>query len=328
METRASHVLIGSAVLLFTLLFMGMIVWLSSADIDSETKTYDIFFRGSVAGLAVGGDVRYRGIRIGRVLQIVIDPDDPSQVRAVVDVDKATPIREGDVAKLKLQGITGVAYVNIEGAVARSPLLTTPPLAERPVIPSAPSELERLFSGAPELLGRAIIVSERLADLLGEDNQAQFAGILSDLKLLTGTLANQQSGIENTLIAMERSAASVASAAGKADALVDDLSETMAVARGTMIGIDQAVSVDFGALVNELRATNRDLAATMTSVNRIVQGSEQSLVDFTHDGLSEAQRFITEARLMVAAISRLTERLEAGGAQTLLGVQGAEVDAE
>ena len=171
-------------------------------------------------------------------------------------------------------------------------------------------------------------MSERLAYLLGEVNQAQFAVILSDLKLLTGTLADQQSGIENTLIAMERSAASVASAAGKADALVDDLSETMAVARGTMIGIDQAVSVDFGALVNELRATNRDLAATMTSVNRIVQGSEQSLVDFTHDGLSEAQRFITEARLMVAAISRLTERLEAGGAQTLLGVQGAEVDAE
>ena len=60
----------------------------------------------------------------------------------------------------------------------------------------------------------------------------------------------------------------------------------------------------------------------------IVQGSEQPLVDFTHDGLSEAQRFITEARLMVAAISRLTERLEAGGAQTLLGVEAAEVDAE
>ncbi|MDF1720192.1 MAG: MlaD family protein [Minwuia sp.] len=328
METRGSHILIGSAVLLFTLLFMGLVIWVSGSDLDDETRSYDIYFRGSVSGLATGGDVRYRGIRIGRVGDIEIDSDDPSQVRATVEISNNLVIKEGDVARLKLQGITGVAFVSIEGAVAGSPPLGTPPLAKRPIIPSAPSELEKLFSGAPELLGRAIVVTERLADLLGEDNQAQFAGILADLKVLTGTLASQQAGIANTLQAMERSAASVASAASKADALIDDMAETMSVARGAMIGIDQTVSRDLGALIAELRATNQDMAGVMASANRIVQRAEEPLVGFTQDGLGEAQRFITEARLMVAAISRLTERLETGGAQTLLGVEGAEVDAQ
>lgn len=328
METRGSHILIGSAVLLFTLIFMGLVIWVSGGDLDKESRAYDIYFRGSVSGLAVGGDVRYRGIRIGRVAQIVIDSDDPSQVRAMVEISDDLVIKEGDIARLKLQGITGVAFVSIEGAIAGSPPLGIPPLAKRPIIPSAPSELEKLFSGAPELLGRAIVVTERLADLLGEDNQAQFAGILADMKVLTGILASQQAGIENTLLAMERSAASVASAASKADTLMDDAAETMAVARGAMVGIDQTVAQDLGALIAELRATNQDMAGVMASANRIVLRAEEPLVGFTQDGLGEAQRFITEARLMVAAISRLTERLETGGAQTLLGVQGAEVNAE
>ncbi|MEC9347739.1 MAG: MlaD family protein [Pseudomonadota bacterium] len=328
METRASHILIGSAVLLFTLAFLGFAIWLSRVDVNREVKLYDIYFRGSVAGLAVGGDVRYRGIRIGAVEAIRIDPADPGQVQVTVELDSTTPIREGDVASLKLQGITGVAYVNVEGAVARSPRLTVPPGHELPVIPSVPSDLERLFAGAPELVGRAILVAERLADLLGEQNQTQIAGILTDLKTVTGTLAEQQDRIASTLVELERSAKSVSAVAAKAEGLVDDTSETMALARGAIVGFDNLVNHDATALIDELRATNRDLAIIAATASGVMQQSEESLVGFTQDGLGEVQRFVTEARLLVASLSRLAERIESGGAQSLLGRGGAEVNAE
>lgn len=328
METRASHILIGGAVLLFTVAFLGFAIWLSRVDVNREVRLYDIYIRGSVAGLAIGGDVRYRGIRIGAVEAIGIDPQDPGQVRVTVEVDNSNPIREGDVASLRVQGITGVAYVNVEGAVARSPLLGTPPGRERPVIPSVPSDLERLFSAAPELIGRATQVAERLADLLGEQNQHQIAGILVDLKAVTGTLAQQQDRIASTLVELERSARSVSGIAGKTGTLIDDTVETMALARGAIVGFDNMVSHDATALITELRATNRDLAIVAATASSVMQQSEESLVGFTQDGLGEVQRFITEARLLVAGLSRLTERIESGGAGRLLGSGGAEVSAE
>ncbi|ANK80113.1 MAG: hypothetical protein TEF_04410 [Rhizobiales bacterium NRL2] len=333
METRASHLLIGSVVLIFTLAFFGFAIWISQAGLDEAKRVYDIFIRGSVAGLSVGGDVRYRGIKVGSVTDIRIDPDDPTQVRTVVEIDEDVPIREGDIATLKLQGITGVAYVNIEGAAAKSPPLTTPPLAPRPIIPSAPSDIEKLFSGAPELLSRAIVVTERLADLLGSENQESIGGILSDLKTVTGTLAGQDMRIDSVLRSLDSSAADIAATMKSARQLVDrssgvidDAEETLAVARGAMTGVDQVVTKDARALIGELRQTNRDLGEMMSTLNGLLQNNEEYLSSFANDGLGEFQRFITEARLLIASLSRLTERLEAGGAQSLFGSGGAVVE--
>lgn len=332
METRASHLLIGAAVLLFTLLFLGLAVWLARVDFDRETRLYDIYFQGSVAGLGIGGEVRYRGIRIGTVTSIGIDPKDPSQVHVAVELDTATPIREGDTASLRLAGVTGVSYINIEGARAGSPLLTATPNAPRPVIPSTPSELERLFSSAPELVARATLVAERLAELLNEQNQQQIAGILSDMKAVSGALADQRQQIQNTLIALEQSANDVAGVTsdarqlmGKTNRMLDDASETMAVARGAIVGIDQTVGRDLGQLIAELRETNRQIGGAARTANEILQESREPLVSFSHDGLSEMQRFLAEARQLVATISRLTDRLESGGAPSLLGFEGDEV---
>lgn len=333
METRASHLLIGSVVLIFTLAFFGFAIWISQAGLDESKRVYEIYIRGSVAGLSVGGDVRYRGIKVGSVTDIRIDPDDPTRVRTVVEIGEEVPIREGDIATLKLQGITGVAYVNIEGASARSPQLTAPPLASRPIIPSAPSDIEKLFSGAPELLSRAILVTEQLTELLGSDNQDSISGILSDLKTVTGTLAGQDMRIDSVLRSLDSSAADIAATMKSARALVerssgviDDTEETLAVARGAMAGVDQVVTRDGRALIGELRQTNRDLGEMMSTLNGLLQSNEDYLSSFANDGLGEFQRFVTEARLLIASLSRLAERLETGGAQSLFGNEGAVVD--
>jgi len=96
-------------VLLLTLAFFGFSIWLARVDLDQKLQSYDIHFSGSVAGLGVGGDVRYRGIKIGSVTSIAIDPDNPARVLTTVAVDGTTRLREGDVARLALQGITGIA---------------------------------------------------------------------------------------------------------------------------------------------------------------------------------------------------------------------------
>ncbi len=106
METRASHLLIGGFVLLFVVGLFGFAIWLARIEIDREFAYYDIYFTGSVAGLGVGGDVRYRGIKVGTVVDITINPDDPSRVGVTAQIGSDTPIREGDRASLQLSDIS------------------------------------------------------------------------------------------------------------------------------------------------------------------------------------------------------------------------------
>ena len=62
-----------------------------------------------MSGLQQGGQVLYRGIPIGQVDDIRIDPDNVETVLVMVDVDRETPIKADTVATLEFQGLTGIA---------------------------------------------------------------------------------------------------------------------------------------------------------------------------------------------------------------------------
>lgn len=317
--------------LLISLSFFGFAIWLAQVDLDQESRDYEIHFTGSVAGLGVGGDVRYRGIKIGSVTSIRINPEDPSRVLTRVEIDGDTPIRKGDQASLALQGITGIAYINIDGAQAGAPPLATVTRKGVPVIPSKQSNIERLFASAPELLTKAILVTDNLAKLLGEENQQSIAGILADMKVLTGTLAGQENRVDNVLKSLESSAADIAATMASArglvqrvDLVIDDASETLAVGRGAIAGIDQMVTNDVGQILSELKTASADLAVITATFARVAENNEDDLESFASDGLGDFRRFINESRLLVSSLARLTEQLESGGAQSLFGVRGAE----
>ena len=128
---------------------IGFVAWLAKVDIDREFNAYHIFFEGSVTGLSSASNVLYRGIPVGTVNEVIIDPDDSSRVRVTVEVASNTPIREDSVATLELQGITGASLIQITGGSADSPELVAKSDQTLPVIRSKPSSFQQLFAGAP-----------------------------------------------------------------------------------------------------------------------------------------------------------------------------------
>ena len=70
METRASYVLVGAFVLLMLAAAGLFVVWLGRYQAEETFAYYDIYFGESVAGLQVGGAVRYQGVEVGRVQDI------------------------------------------------------------------------------------------------------------------------------------------------------------------------------------------------------------------------------------------------------------------
>ncbi len=101
--------IVGAVVLALIAGLAGFSAWLVKSDIDTLATAYAIYFEGSVTGLQEGSQVQYRGIPVGRIVTIGIDPDNVERVRAIAEIDDNTPITEDTIATLEMQGITGIA---------------------------------------------------------------------------------------------------------------------------------------------------------------------------------------------------------------------------
>ena len=69
----------------------------------------------------------------------------------------------------------------------------------KPVIPTKPGALGELLSSAPKLLERITTLSERLAELLSDQNQESLSGILANVDRLSKALADRGPEIAATL---------------------------------------------------------------------------------------------------------------------------------
>lgn len=328
METRAGYLLVGVIVLVVVLAAVAWVFWLTHGDARRSFDFYDIHFRGSISGLGVGGDVRYRGIKVGSITNITIDPNDPEQAAVTVQIDSDVPIREGDVAAVQVQGITGIAYINIAGATGDSPPLTSEDRKKYPVIPSLPSNFEQLFTDAPEMIANANVLLTRLADVVSDENRTRIATILDNLETLSAALATSTQHIDTIMTSFARTSEELAAAATGVNELTGDARALVGRLNTVVDNVDDVVTDDAKLLVNEFREAADSVQQLAETAERILRANEQGLEDFTTTGVGEFIRFLNEARVMLNGLTRLVERIEAQGARVFLGQQRPELRAE
>jgi phospholipid/cholesterol/gamma-HCH transport system substrate-binding protein len=228
------------------------------------------------------------------------------------------------VAELQLQGITGVSQVALSGGSAASPALTQAPPGERyPVIDSRPSQFQRLFSGAPELIGRGIELLEQATKLVSDQNVRSVGQLLEDLNSVSGAVASRASDVSDIVANLQRTSQEMSQAAaavtklvatldGRVGTLAEGAEQTLAVARGTMSGIDGVVEGDLKRLLDSVTRVSSGLS-------NLVDETRQPVVDFSGDGLYELSALIGEMRDLMSSLSRLSGRIEADPAQFLFG---------
>ncbi len=227
METRANYVAVGAFVIVILIGAFISVLWLSSAQFQREGAIYDIYFRGSVSGLTESAPVRYKGVLIGRVINIRLDPENVERIRVRIEVDAATPIKQDAVAELEAQGITGLAFVQITGGSNASPVLEKREDKRYPIIASRQSGLEEVVTSAPELFKRATQVADRIALVLSDANVAAIAQTLDHISSVTGTLADSRSQIDKIVIDTSKTMFEMRAAATEATSLLRDFHETL-----------------------------------------------------------------------------------------------------
>lgn len=175
---------------------MFFFAWLLGSGRGHTYEHYAIYFEGTVNGLGIGSPVRYLGVNVGSVDSISLDDKNPNRVLVIATVDNHTPIRQDTVAELKFQGITGVAYIDLNGTTLDSPELTKNYAEQYMVIQSQQTGIEKALNDIPHMIERLSELADRANRLLSDDNITAISGIMRNLDQLSGQVAgNSDSGI-------------------------------------------------------------------------------------------------------------------------------------
>ena len=185
MNNKVNYTLVGIIVLVGITLMLAFAYWMLKPSSESETKTYLIYFNESVLGLNLEAPVKYRGISVGKVTHLRINPKNTEQVEVQISILKSTPIKEDTVARLTAQGITGLSYINLNLGHNHAPELKAKEGQKYPVIKTVPSFFENFEQSLGTVSGKLSRTLGRTEQLLGEINQQKIALILKHTASVT-----------------------------------------------------------------------------------------------------------------------------------------------
>ncbi len=325
METRANFVAVGLFVIALFLSMLAFIIWLSNWQAERSYKEYWIFFDGSVKGLRVGSSVTFRGITVGEVTSIGFPGDgNVEQILVKTRIEDDAPIRTDTVASLEIQGLAGGALIALKGGSNAAQPLEAEPGKRYAAIPSAPSEIDRLLQGAPALVEQVQELVGRATLLFGDQNRAAVTGMLANINTLSATLANKSASIDAIVEDTRGTLAELRQAAGSVQLIGKALEKDLPVATREAVATMQNVrgmSKDIEGFVKQAGSTAKSFQRTSDAATAILQENRRAINDFTGTTLYDMNGFLSESRVLIDNLNRLSSDVRRDPARFLFGGQ-------
>lgn len=203
MESRVNYGVVGLFVIILGLFGIIFPLWLSAGLNHASYDYYLVYMNESVDGLSPNAPVKYNGVSVGNVAEIDLNLQNTQQVKLLLKIEEGTPITTNTTATLRSQGVTGVAYVGLNGgAIAGAKPLAIQAGEKYPVIPSTPSTMVRIDTAVTQLLKNMDTLSQQLSNTLSPQNQSLLKQTLRELNQLGGqrlpeTLTQMQGVLSN-----------------------------------------------------------------------------------------------------------------------------------
>lgn len=177
METDKHYFIVGLFIIGFSVAAAVLAVWLVGTG-HRDDVVYRIHFAESVSGLSVGDAVKFHGVDVGTVKAIALDPTDPRLVQVDIRLHNEVAVKTDTKATLKLKGITGVVFIELDGGSPEaSTLLASTAEGRIPEIPSERSTLNTTLDLLPKLLERFASIENQVRRVLTD-----VSSVTSDIK--------------------------------------------------------------------------------------------------------------------------------------------------
>jgi phospholipid/cholesterol/gamma-HCH transport system substrate-binding protein len=284
METRANYVVIG----LFTLAVIaggfGFVYWFSRAGDGSERVPYRVVFDGAVSGLRTGGWVLFNGIKVGEVSDLRLNPDNPRQVVATINVDRSVPMRADTKVGLDFQGLTGIAAISVKGGAPDAPRLASPD-GGPPVLTAEQAATQDVTATIREVAANAGALVRRVDDMLVE-NRDSLKTTLTNLETFSAVLARNSDRLDRIMAGLE-----------------------------TITG-DQ--------VKGELLDTARSMRTLSENLDKRTAEISVGLTRFSKDGLREYEALAVDARRTLADFSRAIRNFDRNPQRVIFGPSSSD----
>ena len=287
MESKVDYTLTGLFILLLSSAIFAFAFWLGKYnDGDYAYLRYKVYLTESVAGLAPEASVKFHGVDMGKVETIRINPNSSEEVELVLKMKKETPIKIDSFATLRFYGITGLAYIEIEGGKKESPLLETSD-KHMATIPTSPSLIKRLDESLSTVASKLSRSLDR-ADLLFSDaNIHNVSQSLENLRSLTNKIDSYQEQIKLLL--------------AQGIEVENNASRTLQSINNTAQGTKQATEVlqkKFTATLQSMEATSNQSHALINKITAKVDRGDYDLQGIAAPTLNELNDLIMQSKTL------------------------------
>jgi phospholipid/cholesterol/gamma-HCH transport system substrate-binding protein len=195
MYSKVNYTLIGIFVMLLTAGMIFFAFWLGNSGFKDEYDLYLLRMKESVSGLSKDSSVKLKGVDIGTVSDIRVNPKNIEEIDIILKIKKGIPIKEDMRATISMFGLTGLSFVEIEGGSNESSTLQ-PSEGKMPVIKAGASVLNRLETNLGTLSDKMVAVLERGEKVLSDENLQNFSALLDH----SNQIAARGTGVEEKLM--------------------------------------------------------------------------------------------------------------------------------
>ena len=184
MITKSQKIRLGVFLIVAAfLLVVSLIVVSAPKFLEKRDRYYIEYVDVSVGGLEAGTPVKYHGIRVGRVDDVYVDPEDITKVKVMVSLRKDTPIKTDTEAVISSIGITGLKYIELTGGTREAEKVE--PGGQ---IAAGQSLFESLSDRAEVMALKLDVILSNIAALTDEEHRRVFKHTVDSIERLVTQL--------------------------------------------------------------------------------------------------------------------------------------------
>lgn len=283
MENKSHAVMAGvfTLVLLTAAILIGM--WLNRD--RAEWVPYQIATKLSIPGLNPQAAVRYRGLDVGKVDDITFDPQVVGQILVHISVRPDTPITRSTFATLGYQGVTGIAYVQLDDDGSNPVRVPSSPehIAR---IEMQPSLFDQLQTRGLAILKQTEEIAKQINTMLTPENQTAILNAFNQVGKAATEIETIPRQLQPTLAKLPQLTAQAQQALGSLNTLARDTGH---------------LSSNLNGMVSKLQAPDGPLTQLGNAAEQI--GTVANKIEF------ETLPLATEVRSSMRALNRTLENI-------------------
>lgn len=189
MESKSSYFIAGAFFCIVMIFAVVFLLFMNKNGNAEEYRSYYIQTKELPNGIKKDAQVRFIGVPAGIVKDIYFSDPKTATIEIKLSIKKDLPIKKDSVAVVEIQGISGIASINISKGSPEARTFTTD---EKPVIFMEQGLLAKIGDNAVNVSHRLNLTLSKFGELLSDENIKALSQTLDSINKFSSFLNSKE----------------------------------------------------------------------------------------------------------------------------------------